>query len=129
MKKLVLAAVLAVAPGFAVADDVFGQWQTTKDDNGNYGIIDVAPCGDKICGTLIKSFKSDGSPLQTKNVGKQLIWGMVNKGGGNYGGGKAYSPDRDKTYKGKLVLKGNKLTVKGCIGPICRDGGTWTRAN
>lgn len=129
MKKLFLAAVIASMPSFALADDVFGMWQTTKDDNGNYGHIEVAACGSKICGTLVKSFKSDGSALQTDNIGKKLIWDMVNQGGGNYGGGKAYSPDRDKTYKGKLVLKGNQLTVKGCIGPICRDGGTWSRVN
>ncbi|GHA54812.1 hypothetical protein GCM10008927_20780 [Amylibacter ulvae] len=127
MKRTLLAAVIALTPSFAFADDIFGTWQTVKDDNGNYGHIKVEACGSKICGTLIKSFKSDGSALKTDNVGKKLIWDMTNKGGGSYTGGKVYSPDRDKTYKGKIKLNGNKLTVQGCVGPICRDGGTWSR--
>jgi len=127
MKKFVLAAIIASAPVLAHADDVFGVWQTTKDDNGNYGHIEMKACGDKICGQLIKSFDSDGNPMQTENTGKMLIQNMVNEGDGKYGGGTAYSPDRDKTYKGKLLLQGDKLTVKGCVGPICRAGGTWSR--
>ena len=129
MKHLFLgAAALVLTTGMAMAaDPVVGMWQTTKDDNGNYGHIKVEPCGSKICGTLVKSFASDGSSLKTENTGRKLIWDMENKGDGNYAGGKAYSPDRDKTYKGKLRLRGDKLTVQGCIGPICRDGGTWSR--
>lgn len=129
MKKFILAAVIAMAPGIASADDVFGTWQTAKDDNGNYGHIKVEACGAKICGTLIKSFQSNGSALQTNNIGKKIIWDMTSQGGGKYGGGKIWSPDRDKTYKSKMNLSGNSLNVKGCVGPICRDGGTWTRVN
>ena len=127
MKKLILAAVLATAPALAQADDVFGIWKTIPDDNGYYGHIEMKACGGKICGQLIKSFDGSGAEAQTENTGKMLIKNMVNEGGGNYGGGTAYSPDRDKTYKGKLVLAGNKLTVKGCVAFVCRDGGTWTR--
>jgi len=126
MKKLALIAALGAfaTPAFA---DISGIWQTAKDDNGNYGHIQVAPCGDSICGTLIKSFQSDGSPLKTDNIGKKIIWDMKDKGNGAYAGGKVWAPDRDKTYKSKMQLKGNVLTVKGCIGPICRNGGTWTK--
>lgn len=128
MKRfLVLTAALASFGTATFADDAFGTWQTIKDDNGKYGHIKVSACGDKICGKLIKSFNSDGTEYKSENVGKNLIWNMKNKGDGKYAGGKVWSPDRDKTYKGKLVLMGDKLTVKGCVGPICRNGGTWSR--
>ena len=130
MKILVLAAAIAAVSGAAAfADPVFGTWKTTKDDNGNYGLISVAACGSKICGTLIKSFDASGKSFMSENQGRKLIWDMVSTGGGSYGKGKAYSPDRDKTYSGKLKLSGNKLTVQGCVLGICRDGGTWSRAN
>jgi len=123
-----LAALLAT-PAFA-ADPLVGTWQTKKDDNGNYGYIQIAPCGAKLCGTLIKSFDSKGAPMKSDNIGKKIVWDMVPTGGGHYGNGKVWSPDRDKTYDSKLALHdGNKLDVSGCIlgGFICRNGGTWTR--
>lgn len=129
MKTLLTAAAFAALASAAFADPVFGTWQTTKDDNGNYGHIKVSACGAKICGVLVKSFNSAGQAFASENQGRKLIWDMVNTGGGTYGKGKAYSPDRDKTYSGKLQLSGNKLTVQGCVLGICRDGGTWSRVN
>jgi uncharacterized protein (DUF2147 family) len=130
MKKLALiaAAVLISTPVLA-ADAVFGTWQTTKDDNGDYGHIEVKQCGSKICGELTKSFHSDGSQGIQENIGKNIIWDMINEGDGAYGGGQIWSPDRDKTYKSKMQLNGDKLSVQGCILFICRDGGTWKRIN
>ena len=124
-----LAAAAALFAGTASADPVFGTWQTNKDDNGNYGHIKVAQCGGAICGTLVKSFDSAGQPLDTENVGRQLIWDMKNEGGGEYAGGKLYSPDRDKTYNGRLVLSGGSLDVKGCVLGVCLSGGKWARVN
>ena len=67
------------------------------------------------------SYKSD-------NIGKKIIWAMKNKGDGKYGGGKIWSPDRDKVYSSKMVLEGNnQLKISGCVLILCRDGGTWTR--
>lgn len=123
-----LAGSLALVASAALANDpVYGVWQTKKDDNGNYGYIDVSACGDKICGILIKSFDTDGKVLESDNTGKKIIWDMENLGDGKYGNGKVWSPDRDKTYKSKMELSGNGLAIKGCILGICRDGGTWTR--
>jgi len=130
MKTLLTAAAFSlIAATGAFADPVFGTWQTTKDDNGNYGRINVSACGGKICGVLTNSFDSSGKAFKSENQGRKLIWDMVNTGGGNYAKGKAYSPDRDKTYNGKLKLSGNKLTVQGCVLGVCRDGGTWSRVN
>lgn len=129
MKKTILtAAAMLLIAGQALADPIYGIWRTPADDNGNSGHVQVEACGDLICGTLIKSFDASGNPMESANIGKQIIWNMKSKGNGKYGGGKVWSPDRDKVYNSKLVLDGNNLKVSGCILVVCRDGGTWERA-
>jgi uncharacterized protein (DUF2147 family) len=127
---MVLVATVSLSAGAAhAADPVHGMWQTLKDDNGNYGHIEVTECGNSICGTLAKSFDNSGKSITTANAGRKIIWNMKADGGGAYSGGKVYSPDRDKTYNSKMTLKGNSLNIKGCVLGICRDGGTWKRVN
>ena len=113
--------------GAALADPAEGIWQTEKDDNGNFGQVQVTTCGAKICGTLIKSFNPDGSELASENIGKPIIWDMEPQGDGAYAKGKIWSPDRNKTYNSKMQLSGDSLSVSGCVLGICRDGGTWKR--
>lgn len=128
MKRIAItaAALLALAaPAFA--DPLEGMWRTAQDDNGNSGLIQVAPCGNALCGTLVKSFDASGNDMASANIGRQIISQTVASGGGEYRG-KIYSPDRDKTYSSKLQLSGDTLSVSGCVIGICRDGGTWTRA-
>lgn len=131
MKHLLTAAAMSVAMAGAAfaADPIVGTWQTIKDDNGNFGQIKVVECGAKICGTLVKSFDSSGKPFKSENQGRKLIWDMTADGGGKYSGGKVYSPDRGKTYNGRLELSGNSLNVKGCVLGVCRSGGSWKRIN
>lgn len=110
----------------AAADPLEGTWRTAPDDNGNSGLINVAPCGAKLCGTLVKAYDSKGQEMASENLGRQIISQTVNTGGGSYAG-KVYSPDRGKTYKSKLTLSGATLKVQGCVLGICRDGGTWKK--
>jgi len=125
---MAMTALLGMA-GAAAADPVFGLWQTARDDNGNYGHINVAACETKICGTLVQSFDASGVEVQSDNLGKKIIWDMNADGAGSYSGGKVWAPDRDKTYSSRLQLDGDNLSVSGCILGICRDGGTWTRVD
>ncbi len=128
MKKFALAAALAVLGTAAfAADPVEGTWKTKPDDNGNFGHVQIKPCGNAFCGTLVKAFDSSGKQIESPNVGRKIVWDMVAYGDGFYDDGKVYSPDRDKTYNSEMKLNGNSLTVKGCVLGICRDGGTWTR--
>ncbi len=130
MRKILLgAAILGAFAAPVAADPAYGLYQTIKDDNGNYGHIQVAACGSKICGTLVKSFGPDGKEIASDNVGKHIIWDMEPDGNGAYSGGKVWDPSRDKTYSSKMELKGKNLAISGCILMICRDGGTWTRVN
>lgn len=127
MKHLALASFLAFGlAGAAFAEPLVGTWRTAKDDNGNYGLIQVAPCGSKLCGKLVKSFDSSGKAISSEHTGRNIISETVPSGNGQYKG-KVYSPDRDKTYNSKLVLSGNTLKVSGCVLGICRDGGSWKR--
>ena len=129
MLMIVLITGLSGIAGAALADPVYGIWRTAKDDNGNFGHIDIAACGADICGTLVRSFDSSGAGVQSENLGKKIIWDMTAQGDGAYGDGKVWSPDRDKTYSSKMQITGNRLAIKGCIFGICRDGGTWQRVN
>ncbi len=129
MKTFAFAAAMFFAAGMAVADPVEGIWQTKKDDNGNFGHIEVKPCGPAFCGTLIKSFDSAGALIESPNIGRKIVWDMVAYPDGLYDDGKVYSPDRDKTYNADMTLTGDKLAVRGCVLGICRDGGTWSRVN
>lgn len=128
MKKIFIAAVTCFGLASQVAaDPLEGMWRTAKDDNGNSGLIQVAPCGAALCGTLVQSYDASGNAISSEFEGRQIISQTVADGGGAYRG-KVYSPDRDKTYNSRLQLSGNSLSVSGCVMGICRDGGTWTRA-
>ena len=127
MKTFLTAAALIFAATSAFADPVEGIWQTKKDDNGNFGFVEVKPCGPAFCGVLIKSFDSAGTPVDSPNIGRKIIWDMVAYPDGLYDDGQIYSPDRDKTYNSDMTLTGDKLAVRGCVFGICRDGGTWNR--
>ena len=122
---ITFAAIVGFA-GAAFADPLEGDWRTPPDDNGNSGIVRVAPCGAALCGTLVQSFDANGNQMQSANIGRQIISNTTPNGGGEYRGS-VWSPDRDKTYNSRLQLNGNSLSVSGCVFGICRDGGTWTR--
>jgi uncharacterized protein (DUF2147 family) len=124
---IALAAVLGFA-GMAAADPIEGRWRTAPDDNGNSGLIEVVPCGNAYCGTLIVAYDPSGNSMESENVGRMIISEMQPRGGGEYRG-RIYSPDRDRTYNSRVQLSGNTMAVSGCVLGICRDGGTWTRQN
>ena len=128
MKRMILATAISLFATAAFAGDpVEGVWKTKPDDNGKFGYVQIKPCGPAFCGTLIKAFDEKGQQIESPNVGKKIVWDMVAYGEGVYDDGKIWAPDRDKTYSSDMALKGDKLSVRGCVFGICRDGGTWTR--
>ncbi|MDC0738824.1 DUF2147 domain-containing protein [Cognatishimia sp. SS12] len=123
---LVFALGLATA---AQAEEATGLWQTEAGESGGYLHVEIAPCGTALCGVIAKAFAAGGSASQGyEHLGKKMLWDMQPEGAGKYGSGKIWAPDKNKTYKSKMRLEGNVLTVKGCVagGAICR-GQNWTR--
>ncbi|ARC89321.1 DUF2147 domain-containing protein [Rhodovulum sp. MB263] len=127
MRIAIPLAALTLAATAALADPVEGVWQTPLDDSGHFGHIRIAPCGDAICGTLVRAYDREGRQVESGKIGRQILWDMKPQGGGRYGKGKVWAPDRDKTYNGKMALEGDVLSVSGCVIGICRDGGRWKR--
>lgn len=127
MKFLLLAAALAALSLPAAADPVLGRWRTAPDDNGNTGIIDMAACGNRVCGTLIQAFDGAGNRVTSPNIGRQIVWDMEPAGSGRYRNGQVWAPDRDRTYNARMELRGDQLGVSGCVLVFCREA-VWTRA-
>lgn len=120
---------LGAAATAAVADPVEGVWQTLPDDNGRYGHVRIAPCGQALCGVLERAFESDGTERpDAENIGRKIVWDMLAVGDGTYDKGKVWAPDRDKTYRARMELDGDSLAVSGCVmgGLICRAS-RWRR--
>ena len=120
---------LFVSITLATADPLLGTWQTTKRDDGRYGHVAFSRCGAAICGVLVQSFDQAGKQIKTPIDGRKIVWDMKAGANKTYGGGKGWSPEANKTYTGKLSIKGNQLMVKGCVLAICRTGGVWSRVS
>jgi len=128
MRRILFPAALALAlagPAFA-ADPVLGLYKTQPGDDGHFGYVEIYDCGPEICGVIRKAFDGSGAEIPSENIGKRMIWAMKAEGGGSYGGGKIWAPDRDKTYASNMKLSGDTLTVSGCFLIFCR-GQSWTR--
>lgn len=122
MKRLLSFVILTLCiAGPARAEPVLGIWQAPPDAKGQIGHIEVSPCGDAICGTVIRAFSPDGREVVTPNVGRRVMWGMHAKGGGKYDGGRIYVPARGRDYRARMSLNGARLTIQACLGPICES--------
>ena len=118
-------AVAIAAPTLALADPIFGLWKTVTEDN-KYAYIEMAPCGDKICGVINKTF-ANGKEVSDDMLGQKIVWELESDGGAKYSGGRILRPTDGKTYNLKMNLSGNDLSIRGCFLGICQDGGTWKR--
>ncbi len=131
MNKIIAIAALGMAlatPALA-ADPADGVWQTAPGKDGGYLFVTIKDCGPNICGTITGAVDKEGKKdPKYEHMGKPIIKDMSPDGTGYYSGGTIWAPDEDKTYVSKMYLKGDVLTVKGCVlgGLICR-GQDWKR--
>ncbi|MDB6181458.1 DUF2147 domain-containing protein [Paracoccus fistulariae] len=125
MRKLIIAAALAVAGTAVAADPIEGVWQTQPDE-GSFAYVTIAPCGGGFCGTISRTFK-DGAEYKSPNIGRQIVRNMSAQGGGNYSG-QVWRPANDKIYSGKATVSGNRMSLSGCVagGLICKSQ-TWAK--
>lgn len=110
MKKTIstffAAAIILASGSFAFAEPIEGTW---KRDNGT--LIKYAKAGgSKFCGTVL-----------TGKYKNQSIGCM--KGSGSSYKGEVKVLDEGKTYKGKANVKGNTMSLAGCVlgGIICKS--------
>ena len=125
LARLAVLLALTAAPALA-ADPVLGTWKTQPGDDGHFGLVTMAPCGSKLCGTLSRAFDADGAAIPSASIGRQIVWDMQPRGAGKYEAGRIWAPDRDKTYASKMELTGDQLEVYGCVLGFCRRQ-SWTR--
>ncbi|SNS40463.1 DUF2147 domain-containing protein [Sphingopyxis indica] len=129
---LALGALIA-APSLAAAPaGLAGRWKT---DDGK-GIVAMAPCGGRMCGRIERLLieeppggqrdvrNPDAAKRSRKVEGLQIYWDLVRTGDGWKGQG--YSPEDGRYYTAHLRVKGDRLTMKGCVSIFCRTV-TWTR--
>lgn len=131
--------ILAIALAAQAASPVQGDWLTQSAS----GKVRVAPCGDKLCGTIVwlknPLDKATGQVQRDANnpdpslrarpvVGLQLIKNFKAAKDGRWTGGTIYDPESGKTYASKIGLNlDGTLKVEGCIAIICQAQ-TWKRA-
>lgn len=105
--------------------DPVGLWQTQA-ANGEVAIVEIAPCGSALCGTVKESHGKGGVPTPEMH-GKVVISEMMRVGAGY--AGKLWHPRLGLAFKGTMEESSARLTLSGCAlgGAICRDQ-VWTRA-
>ncbi len=119
------------------ADVVTGIFQTEKNEEGNYLHVKFGSCSkdkSKTCGTIKTAFRKGSKNKNYENLGKLIVWDMVDKGDGQYTNGKIWDPSSNnddgskKIYSSKMNLSGSTLSVSGCILIFCKAQ-NWTRVN
>lgn len=132
---LVAASFLASPALAAGPDSVIGKWRTPSRN----GVVEIARCGESICGRLIESDNIRTNPdlrdINNKNTaqrdrklkGMQIIGGFTREAD-KWSGGTIYNPEDGGTYKATITPAGaDSLKLKGCIvWPLCKTQ-TWTR--
>jgi uncharacterized protein (DUF2147 family) len=122
-----------IATPAPAAEPVTGQWLTDTRD----GIVEIAPCGNRVCGRLARTLVPiKGPPFDRNNpdpalrnrpiIGLPILTGFAEDGA--LWRGTAYDPKNGKSYRSTLQRTGpNTLKLTGCVAFFCRSV-TWTRA-
>ncbi|MEH3040750.1 MAG: DUF2147 domain-containing protein [Sphingomonas paucimobilis] len=126
LRALAVVAVLAATPALA-ATPIAGRYLTED----GAGLIEVARCGDKVCGRLVRIIKATpGAPTTDVNnsdaalrsrpiLGMPILSGFTDAG--SDWRGRIYDPRNGKSYK-SIVSKNadGSLKVQGCIAIFCQ---------
>jgi len=120
-------ACLALMPALAGAETPIGTWLTPPDEKGIVAHIEARPCGAAACGVIARTYDRQGRRVETPNLGVRVFWGMTPAGTGVWKG-HAFVPAHNRTYKGTMQVRGDRMTVRGCLGPVCQSQ-VWARVN
>lgn len=113
---------------------IAGAWQTPVDA----GVIEIAPCGPALCGTLVTSAALRAHPdmrnARDRDVrrrglllrGLPILLGL--RRAGDRWNGDIYNPDDGRTYDARVRLEApDRLNVSGCALVIFCRSQTWRR--
>ena len=117
---------LSAAPTWA-ADPLAGTWRTQPGKDGGFGHVEILPCGDALCGTVVRTFDAAGQAVAASDLGAAILADVLPTGGGTYGKGRIINPETGRGYTARLTLRGDLLDIGGCVMMICRNAGTWQR--
>ncbi len=133
LRTAFLATLLTATPALA-ATSVQGRWLTPAKDS----VIEIAPCGAKICGRVAKILKpaADGTSTDKNNpnpalrarpiLGVPILSDFTNAG--SQWSGTIYDPRNGKSYRSNVARNADgTLKVQGCIAFFCQTQ-TWTAA-
>jgi len=80
-----------------------------------------------VCGKIENAYDLEDEVIADyEHIGKNMVWDMKASGATSWKKGKIWDPSKDKTYKSKMSLSGDVLSVSGCVLFVCR-GQDWTR--
>lgn len=122
MKRFFLALAglsVALAPASAVARSLEGRWK-----NGAMEIV-IAPCGDSLCGRVVKASAKQQAKSQrgsgTRLLGARVIDNIQPSGPGRWNAD-VFVASRNMNARGTIEQAGpNRLTVHGCVmGILCK---------
>ena len=115
---------LALAAMLADESSVEGRWRSP----GGNSIIDIAPCGTELCGTVAwasEKAKQDARRATDQLIGTQLLTSLQEKKPGRWEG-RLFIPDKSLRVTAKIQLAGpQQLKVSGCA--IICSSQLWNR--
>jgi uncharacterized protein (DUF2147 family) len=138
--RLLFGLLLICHLGFS-QNDILGRWKTVDDNSGHErSIVEIFKKGNNIVGKVTQIYPQPGEPpdpvceeceeeddrYNKKIVGMEIIRGMklINN---ELSGGNILDPENGKVYRCKIWLEGNRLKVRGYLGPFYRTQ-TWLPA-
>ncbi|GAA6200562.1 hypothetical protein NBRC116599_17870 [Aquicoccus sp. SU-CL01552] len=124
---LVACCCAGLVPALAGAETPLGTWLTPPDAKGIVAHIEARPCGAAACGVIARTYDRQGRPIKTPNLGVRVFWDMTPAGAGVWTG-HAFVPAHNRTIKGTMQVRGDRMTVRGCLGPVCKSQ-VWARVN
>ena len=128
MKRFFLALAglaMALAPASAAAKSLEGRWK-----NGAMEIL-IAPCGDSLCGRVVKASEKQRTKAQrgsgTRLLGSRVIDDIRATGPGKWTAD-VYVASRDINARGTIRQVGpNRLSVRGCVLAVVCKTTHWDR--
>lgn len=132
MKKALFTTLVLLSSTLATAASIEGRWLTMDDETKKpKAIVEIKQSGGTFTGTIVglaAGVSNDCTVCKDKKplIGRQVVFGLKQDSENEYSGGRINDPKSGKSYKSTAVVKGNKLAVRGHVGPFYRTQ-TWTR--